>query len=204
MLNDNFKKVFSLILCIMLMLTFASCFAGNSNNNYGENIDSIKEQNSIVIYFSRTNNTEIIANYIEEITNSDKYEISAKVPYTDDDINYNDSNSRANQEQNDNSARPEIGSETIDLSSYDVIYLGYPIWWGQAPKIMYSFVESYDLTGKIIVPFCTSASSDIGTSATNLEKSTSGAYWITGKRFSASATKNDVANWLNSLNFGGK
>ena len=105
-----------------------------------------------------------------------------------------------NKEQNDSSSRPEIGSMDIDLSNYNLIYLGYPIWWGQAPKIMYTFVESHDLNGKNILPFCTSGSSNIGTSATNLAKTTNQGNWEEGKRFSSSASKNGVSNWLNTLN----
>lgn len=172
----------------------------NSGNEGTPTGDLNGTQKFIVVYFSRTNNTERIAGFVKESTDSDSYEILAKVPYTDADINYNDSNSRANREQNDSAARPEIGSDPIDLSSYDVIYLGYPIWWGQAPKILYTFVESYDLSGKTIVPFCTSASSSIGSSATNLAGSATDATWLTGKRFSSSSSKSEVSAWLSALN----
>ena len=153
---------------------------------------------SIVIYFSRTNNTEKVADFIIEITNSDKYEIEAKIPYTDDDIKYY-TDCRADREQKDPTARPEIGSVDIDLSNYDIIYLGYPIWHGQAPKIMYTFVEKYNLENKTIVPFCTSASSPIGSSAINLSNLTNQGTWLNGKRFSSSATKEEVNSWLDSL-----
>ena len=85
------------------------------------------------------------------------------------------------------------------MADYDVIFLGYPIWWGQAPKIMYTFVESYDLSGKTIVPFCTSGSSGIGSSAANLRASAPDAVWLPGNRFSGSASRSAVADWLNSL-----
>ena len=153
---------------------------------------------SIVIYFSRTNNTEKVADFIIEITNSDKYEIEAKIPYTDDDIKYY-TDCRADREQKDPTARPEIGSVDIDLSNYDIIYLGYPIWHGQAPKIMYTFVEKYNLENKTIVPFCTSVSSPIGSSAINLSNLTNQGTWLDGKRFSSSATKEEVNSWLDSL-----
>lgn len=164
-----------------------------------ENTTAPTGDKSIVIYFSRTNNTERIAGFIIEETGSDFYEILAKIPYTDDDIKYY-TDCRADREQNDPTARPEIGSETIDLSSYDVIYLGYPIWHGQAPKIMYTFVESYDLSGKTIVPFCTSASSGIGSSATNLAQSAPSANWLAGRRFSSSTAKSEVTAWISSIN----
>ena len=164
------------------------------------NSDADVETNgSIVIYFSRTNNTKKVAEYIEELTNSESYEILAKVPYTDEDIKYY-TNCRADKEQADPTARPEIGSETIDLTNYDIIYFGYPIWHGQAPKIMYTFVESYDLSNKIIIPFCTSASSPIGSSATNLSKLDNNAKWLDGKRFSQNATKDEIKSWIDFLN----
>lgn len=221
-----FQGILCLAISFMLIMMLVACGTANNsgqsrkgdNNTQtvdttpdsGTNTDT-KETNtnddtkttpigskSIVIYFSRTNNTERIAAVIIEETGSDSYEILAKVPYTDDDIKYY-TDCRTDREQNDPTARPEIGSETINLSSYDVIYLGYPIWHGQAPKIMYTFVESYDLDGKTIVPFCTSASSGIGSSATNLAQSAPSANWLTGRRFSSSAEKSEVATWLVSI-----
>ena len=170
-------------------------YSNNSNNN-NQNISS--DSKSIVIYFSRTNNTEKIANFIIDITGSDKYEIEAKIPYTDEDIQYY-TDCRADREQNDPSARPEIGSVEIDLKGYDVIYLGYPIWHGKAPKIMYTFIESYNLENKTIVPFCTSASSPMGSSATELYNLTKQGTWLDGKRFSSTATSEEVKNWIDSL-----
>lgn len=174
-----------------------------SNTNIissGDHSFSIANQNEIAIYFSRTNNTERIANFISEIKGIQKYEITAKTPYSDSDINYNDPDSRANKEQNDPNARPAIGSEYLDIDPYDVIYLGYPIWWGQAPKIMYTFLEQYeDLSGKTIVPFCTSASSSVGTSATNLSSSAPNATWLEGTRFNASTSKEEVEKWIKHL-----
>ena len=85
------------------------------------------------------------------------------------------------------------------MANYDVVFLGYPIWWGQAPKILYTFVESYSFDGKTVIPFCTSGSSGVGSSATNLQKSTSGANWLTGNRFSAGASRESVVSWINGL-----
>ncbi len=197
------KRAFTLFSGFLVMLSLFGCSSNNikPNDNPINNSSSDNESNnSIVVYFSRTNNTENGANYIVDVTNSSSYEILAKIPYTDDDIKYY-TDCRADREQNDPNARPEIGSEAIDLTGYDIIYLGYPIWHGQAPKIMYTFVESYDLNGKTIVPFCTSASSPIGSSATNLAKSASDANWLEGKRFSQSATKIEVESWLKSITY---
>ena len=178
------KSFVCIVISFMMITALAACGTTNAGNQES-NVDNSQQNNSetkanhensitptgndsIVIYFSRTNNTERIAEFIIEETSSASYEILAKVPYSNEDINYNNSNSRANKEQNDPTARPEIGSDMINLTEYEVIYLGYPIWWGQAPKIMYTFVESYDLSGKTIVPFCTSASSGIGADCAKL------------------------------------
>ena len=204
------KKGIFILLVFILLFGLFGCDTTNSSNNPVNNEEENKENpvinsednKTIVIYFSRTNNTEKIAEHIINLTKADKYEIEAKIPYSDADINYGNSNSRTSLEQNDPQARPEIAGSSIDLSKYKIIYLGYPIWWGQAPKIMYTFVESYDLNGKTIIPFCTSGSSLIGTSATNLAKLSTGANWLTGKRFSASATVNEIESWIKTLNLG--
>ena len=109
---------------------------------------------SLVLYFSATNNTEQIAKYISEITSSDILEIIPKDIYTDEDLDYNNDNSRANREQNDKNSRPEI-SNNLDLENYDIIYLGYPIWWGEEPRIILTLLDNYNLENKTIIPFCT-------------------------------------------------
>ncbi len=116
--------------------------------------------NIFVAYFSATGTTEGIAKHIQTILDADIYEIEAADPYTAADLNYN-SDCRANREQNDPKARPQITGSVTDMNKYDAIFLGYPIWWGQAPKIIYTFLESYDFSGKTIIPFCTSGSSGI-------------------------------------------
>ena len=153
----------------------------------------------LVAYFSCTGNTEKIAGYAADALDADLYRITPETPYTADDLNYGDSSTRATREQNDSTARPAISGTVERMADYDVIFLGYPIWWGQAPKIMYTFVESYDLSGKTIVPFCTSGSGGIGTSATNLSASAGGATWLEGRRFSASTSEADVRSWIDGL-----
>ena len=153
----------------------------------------------LVSCFSCTNNTAKIAGYIAEALDADLWQITPEVPYTDADRNYGNSSSRTSLEQNDPAARPAISGTVKNMAEYDVIFLGYPIWWGQAPKIMYTFVESYDLAGKTIVPFCTSGSSPIGSSATNLSKSAPDANWLDGNRFSGGASGESVVNWVNGL-----
>ena len=186
--------IFIATLCA-LVLALSAC---------GENDDKGKLENSasseiLVAYFSCTNHTEKAAQYIASATGGTLYEIEPQVPYSDADLNYN-TDCRANAEQNDDSARPEIKGSVENMASYDIIYLGYPIWWGQAPKIIYTFLESYDLSGKTIVPFCTSGSSGIGNSAKNMHGLTDGATWLEGRRFSSSPSKSEVEEWVNGLN----
>lgn len=153
----------------------------------------------LVTYFSATNTTEGVAQRLADSIDADIYEIAPQMPYTSADLNYSNSNCRANLEQNDPSARPAISGSVNDMSQYDVVFIGYPIWWGQAPKIISTFLESYDFSGKTIVPFCTSGSSPIGSSATNLQGLASGADWLEGRRFSGGVSQADLAEWVNGL-----
>ena len=153
----------------------------------------------LVAYFSNTNNTAKIAGHIADATGATLHRITPETPYTAADLNYNDGSARATREQNDESARPAISGTVKSMADYDVVFLGYPIWWGQAPKILYTFVESYSLDGKTVIPFCTSGSSPIGSSATNLQKSATGANWLAGNRFSASASRDSIVRWINGL-----
>lgn len=152
----------------------------------------------IVVYFSRTGHTKPLAEYIKEELDADIYEIEAKVPYTDDDIKYY-TDCRADREQADPSARPEIAGELPDLSGYDTVFLGYPIWHGQAPKIVYTFLESIDLGGKTVIPFCTSASSPVGSSAENLHALAPNANWRDGTRFAIGTSEAEIEEWLSFL-----
>ena len=185
-----------LITFFLSMLILSGCTVNNSqSDNHISGTITPGDNNVLVAYFSVTNNTEKLANYAKEYLQSDIFEIIPTQEYTAADIDYN-SDCRANREQNDESARPEIKYTISDISQYDTIVLGYPIWWGQAPKILYTFIESYDLSNKTILPFCTSGSSPIGSSANNLAKSAPNAKWLEGKRFSSSADKKEISSWL--------
>ena len=154
---------------------------------------------ALVAYFSATGSTEGVAKHIADATGATLYEIQPETPYTSADLNYSDSSTRATREQNDASARPAISGKVENMANYDVVFLGYPIWWGQAPKILYTFVESYSFDGKTVIPFCTSGSSGIGSSATNLQKSASEAKWLAGSRFSGGASRDSIVSWVNGL-----
>ena len=162
--------------------------------------DTKNTSNTLVVYFSATNNTKGVAENIAKVLNADTYQITPVQEYTSDDLDWTDDNSRVSVEHNDSDFRPEIAGELPDLTNYDTVFVGYPIWWGEAPNIVKGFVENVDFAGKTVIPFCTSSSSGIGSSGRNLETLTSGANWIDGQRFSSRASASDVQNWISSLN----
>ena len=133
----------------------------SSTPEAGESGEEAAEGSVLVAYFSATGNTEGIARHLQSVLDADLYEIVPEVPYTDEDLNYSNDDCRANQEQNDSAARPAITGALEHPEDYDVVFLGYPIWWGQAPKVIYTFLESCDFGDATIVPFCTSGSSGI-------------------------------------------
>ena len=155
---------------------------------------------TLVVYFSCTNTTKGIAEKIAEVTDGTIHRIIPEVPYTNEDLNYNNSSSRANREQSDPSARPVISSKIENLAEYDVIFLGYPIWHGKAPKIIFTFLESQKFSNITIVPFCTSHSSGIGSSDTDLHEMAEQATWKQGRRFNGNESKETIKNWIESMN----
>ena len=153
----------------------------------------------LVVVFSATGTTKGVAEKIAAIENADLYEIKAAKQYTSADLNYNDRNSRTTKEQNDSSVRPEIGSERVSLEGYEKIYIGFPIWWGEEPRIMDTFVESYDFGGITMIPFCTSSSSGIGRSGKNLADNAKSGKWLDGRRFSGSDSEPELRSWIDGL-----
>lgn len=147
-----------------------------------------------VIYFSCTGNTRTAAERIRDLTGADLMELVPEQPYTGQDLDYNDESCRANQEQKDPAARPRIAGQPLDLSQYGTIYLGYPIWQGTAPRIINTFLDSYDLTGKTIRPFCTSGSSGIETSVADIRAAAPGVDVTAGLRI-ADPDGSDVKAW---------
>ena len=153
----------------------------------------------LVVYFSATGTTEGVAERIANVTGADVYEILAAQPYTEADLNYNDNSSRSTTEQNDKSVRPEIGSEDISLEGYTTIYLGFPIWWGEEPRILDTFVEKYNFDGITVIPFCTSGSSGIGRSGSNMEELAGSGTWLQGERFSGGVSEEELKSWIEGL-----
>lgn len=152
-----------------------------------------KKKKVLVVYFSATGTTRAAAKKIKKATGATLYQIRAAEPYTDADLDYN-KNCRANVEQNDKNARPEIKGKVKNIRKYDVIFLGYPIWWGKEPKIIRTFLESYNLKGKTIVTFCTSGGSGISGSMKEVKASAKGANVVKGKDLTDWSYKK-VAKW---------
>ena len=218
------KKIIALIVAIVVIAVGVGFWfinsnkeesSTNSNTNPAENQNSNEQQEEntndndngmtndkkvAIIYFSATGTTKKVAGYIKNATNGDLIEIVPKEKYTDSDLNYGNDNSRVNKEQNDSKARPAI-SNNINTDSYDVIYLGYPIWWGDVPKIILTFLDNHNLDGKTIIPFCTSGSTGISGSLSTLKNYNKNVNWIDGKRFSSSATEDEIKNWVNGFEF---
>jgi len=157
------------------------------------------ETKVLVAYFSATNTTRPLAEYIADGLDADIYEIVPETPYTSADLNYGNSSSRTSVEMNDPNSRPAISGSVSNMDQYDIVFIGYPIWWGEAPRIVSTFFESYNFSGKTIVPFCTSGSSGIGSSARNLHSLTNGATWLDGRRFSGGTSRNTMISWVNDL-----
>ena len=211
------KKILSIILVgVMTMGLLAGC--GSSSEDKQKATDNHTSQTGdegqpsdnstkagdgkvLVVYYSATGSTKEVAETIADSTGGDLFEIQPKEPYTDDDLNYNDKNSRVSREhENEDERDVELVSTTVDnWDSYDTVFIGYPIWWGTAAWPVDNFVKENDFTGKTVIPFCTSASSGIGDSGNQLEKMAGTGDWQEGQRFRSGASEADVTEWVDSL-----
>ncbi len=156
---------------------------------------------TLVVYFSATGNTEEAAGYIAGLTGGDLFELEPVEPYTSEDLNYSDDNSRVSLEYADESLREvELVADTVEnWDDYDTVFIGYPIWWGIAAWPVDGFVEANDFTGKTVIPFCTSASSGLGQSGELLAEMAGTGEWLEGQRFSSRVSEADVEEWLSGL-----
>ena len=157
--------------------------------------------NVLVVYYSASGNTETAANYIAQATGGDIFEITPAEPYTSDDLNWTDENSRVSREHEDESLRDVelTTTEVENWDSYDTVFIGYPIWWGIAAWPVDGFVEANDFSGKTVIPFCTSSSSGLGQSGELLAQLAGTGDWQDGQRFRSSASQEDVNEWVDSL-----
>ena len=197
------KKLFLLLMALMLLCM--PVLAEDATSSATLAVDDFPrlpkgDSRILVVFFSPEKTVCSAAIAAANALGSEIFEIRPAEPYTAEDLNYRDRQSRTSIEMNDPASRPEI-EELPVLDRFDTILLGYPIWWGQAPRILCTFVESVDLSGKTVIPFCTSGSSGAGSSAVNLQKlGSETAVWLEAKRFSNGSTKEDVYAWVESLN----
>lgn len=213
--RTTMRKIFAVLLALCLILGLAACSGGGSEEaaeaeataettteeqtEAAESDESGSGNETLVVYFSATGTTKGVAEKIASITGGDTYEIEAAQEYTDADLDWNDSDSRTTHEQNDASARPEIGSDPVSLKGYKTIYIGYPIWWGEEPRIMDTFVENYDFDGITMIPFCTSGGSGIGRSGQNLADNAGSGNWLEGTRLDGNASEDELRSWIEGL-----
>ena len=150
---------------------------------------------TLVAYFSASGTTAKVAKKMAEAIGADLFEIKPETPYTGADLNWQNKNSRSSVEMNDRSSRPAIAVKVADMPQYDVVFVGFPVWWYREPSIIDTFMESYDFAGKTVIPFATSGGSGLGDSAVNMQKLAKGAKVVNGKRFSGSASAEELKAW---------
>lgn len=153
----------------------------------------------LVAYFSCSGVTKKVSVALADSVGADLYEIAPREPYSAADLNWMDRKSRSTLEMNDPKARPAIAAAVPNMAEYDVVFVGFPIWWYEAPRIVQTFLESYDFSGKTVIPFATSGGSGMGKTASILEKSCPSAKVLPGKKLSASASMSEVSSWVKSL-----
>ena len=154
---------------------------------------------TLIAYFSASGVTARLAKTLESATGGDVYEIKPVTPYTGADLNWNDKQSRSSVEMKDRAARPAVAVPVENVAQYDYVFVGFPIWWYEAPRIVQTFLESYDFSGKTVIPFATSGGSGMGKTAAILQKSCPAAKVLPGIRMSGSASLNEVSSWVKSL-----
>ena len=150
---------------------------------------------TLVAYFSASGTTAKVAKKMAEAIGADLFEIKPETPYSGADLNWQNKNSRSSVEMNDRSSRPAIAVKAADMPQYDVVFVGFPVWWYREPSIIDTFMESYDFAGKTVIPFATSGGSGLGDSAANMQKLAKGAKVVNGKRFSGSVSSEELKAW---------
>lgn len=156
------------------------------------------QSKALVVYYSATGTTKSVGDMIAEAVNADTFAAEAKETYTAEDLTWSNENSRVAMEHNDTAKQNSVelvSTSVTDWASYDTVFIGYPIWWGDAAWPINGFVTVNDFTGKTVIPFCTSASSELGDSGTGLAEKANGGNWLEGKRFSGSSTEAEIAQW---------
>ncbi len=191
------KKMLAVLFTLTMIVSCLSLALAEEGVSTAEVTESTSH--ILVVYFSATGTTKGVAEKLAEGLSADLYEIVPEEPYTDADLNYNNSKSRTSIEMDDPACRPAIADELPDLTAYDTVFIGYPIWWGDTPRIVSNFVENVDLTDKTMAVFFTSGSSGLGNSMKHLEEQAGAGTWLEGKRFTSRTTVEDLVSWAEGL-----
>lgn len=212
------KKIFAILLCAAMVFSLAACSGQNEQSSQDSDASNSSAEEStppesssepaeqagektLVVYYSATNNTEAVAGYIADATGADLFELVPVEPYTSDDLDWTNRDSRVSREHDDESLRVvELENAVPDnWDEYDTVFIGYPIWWGIAAWPVDSFISANDFTGKTVIPFCTSSSSGLGQSGELLRDAVEGGNWLEGQRFQSRASEDTVKEWVASL-----
>lgn len=209
------KKLFSLLLAAAMLLTLAACGTANTggtvdepkNNTAADTADPAPDDTTpestggkvLVAYFSATGHTKTIAEYLQTALDADLYEIVPQEPYTAADLDWMDKKSRSTVEMNDPKSRPAIAGKAANMAQYDTVFVGFPIWWYQAPRIIETFLESYDFSGKTVIPFATSGGSGMGGEDILKAACSKETKWLPGKRLSSRESAVSLQKWVESL-----
>ena len=184
---------------VLIVAVVGTIFLLKSNDNGGSVVAYTQKTNSnkkvLIAYFSASGVTAKVADKLAKATGADLFEIKPTKPYTSEDLDWTNKKSRSSVEMADINSRPKIANKVVDMNKYDVIFVGFPIWWYREPSIIDTFMESYDFSGKQVVPFATSGSSGMGNSGSIMQKLAPKAKVDSGKRFSSSVSENDLKSW---------
>ena len=215
------KKLFSIIMSILLIVSLTACGSQNADHSGGqsgtlENLQSgsgnaeaempsneASGKKTLVVYYSATENTKKAAEHIASVTGGDLFELVPVKPYSREDLNWNNENSRVVYEY-EHPAERKVALTTVTVDNfdkYDTVFIGYPIWWGIAAWPVNGFIEANDFTAKTVIPFCTSASSGLGDSGKLLKEAAGTGNWLEGKRFSSGVSETEVSEWIQNLDY---
>ena len=190
------KKI-TLFLAALLILCLGACSKGNGKQTEEKQADS-KSTKTLVAYFSATGVTKGVAQQLAKVAGADLHEIKPAQPYSEADLNWKDKQSRSSVEMEDKSSRPEITDKLSNMADYEVIYVGFPIWWYTAPTIINTFLEAYDFKGKTVIPFATSGGSSIDDACEDLKKAYPDINWKDGRLLNET-TEEELKQWVESL-----
>lgn len=177
------------VLALLFAVSYTAC---------AQKTQSMRTSKVLIVYFSATGTTAHVAKKLADVTGGELYPIIPEKNYTNSDLDWNDKQSRSSIEMTDLTARPIMKTVQLDLKNYDVIFIGYPIWWGVAPRIINTFIETHDLKGKRLIPFATSGGSSINQSVIALKQSYPNLHWESGRLFNR-ISGNEIEKWVKNL-----